>query len=189
MILLMILISLVPVAMGMWSDRLEISAKVKMGEARVYITSYKAQAFKDQRGDRCITSDGHVTLTNNGRSLSVEFTEISEGWYAWVGIVISNDGTFPKTIGKPSVVAPISITASSFLYGPFRSPGNSGVWGSVDICDMTSNLRSSGNPFPYSADTGSIHLDPGYKAISWIFFNYTGTENISIVTLTISISN
>lgn len=187
-VLIVLLISMIPAAMSMWGDRLEISARVKTGESRVHITSYKALAFKEERSDRCITDDGSVVLSDRDRTMRVVFTEIRRGWYAWVGLVISNDGDFPKTVGKPSVAAPINISVSRFLYGPFNAPGNSGVWGNVDICLMTGNLRSSGNPFPGNMDRNSIYLWPSYKAISWIFLNYTGVDNLSSVAIIINIA-
>ncbi|GAY26622.1 hypothetical protein ATG_18260 [Desulfurococcaceae archaeon AG1] len=165
-----------------------ISAKIKTGEARIYITSYKILAFKEQKKERCISSDGEAAFSNNNRSVSVTFTSISQGWYGWVGLVISNEGVFPRNIEKPDVVAPINISTSRFLYGQFRAPGMSGVWGDVDICMMTSNLVSSGNPFPGSVDMDSIYLQPGYKAIVWVFLNYTGVEDLSSVSITISIA-
>ncbi|HWQ16689.1 MAG TPA: hypothetical protein VNL13_02530 [Sulfolobales archaeon] len=188
LILLVILITTIPTAIGMWSDKAMISAKVKTGEARIYITSYKALAFKEQKGKGCISSDGEVTFSNNNRSMSVIFTNISQGWYGWVGLVISNEGVFPRTIGRPSVIAPINISISRFLYGPFRAPGTSGIWGDVNICVMTSNLASSGNPFPGNVDTGSIYLQPSYKAIAWVFLNYTGVENLSSISITIGVA-
>jgi hypothetical protein len=188
LILLVILIATIPTAISMWSDKTMISAKIKTGEARIYITSYKILAFKEQKKERCISSDGEAAFSNNNRSVSVTFTSISQGWYGWVGLVISNEGVFPRNIEKPDVVAPINISTSRFLYGQFRAPGMSGVWGDVDICMMTSNLVSSGNPFPGSVDMDSIYLQPGYKAIVWVFLNYTGVEDLSSVSITISIA-
>ena len=188
LILLVILIATIPTAIGMWSDNAMISAKIKTGEARIYITSYKVLAFKEQKGEGCISSNGEVAFSSNNRSISIIFTGISQGWYGWVGLVISNEGVFPRTIGKPSVIAPINISISRFLYGPFRALGISGVWGDMDICVMTSNLLSSGNPFPGNVNTGSIYLQPSYKAIAWVFLNYTGVENLSSISITISVA-
>lgn len=186
-ILLVILVAMIPTAMSMWSDRVEISAKIKTGEAMVHITSYKILAFKELRDGKCITSDGQAALSSNSKTIDVLFTGISQGWYGWVGLVVSNDGEFPKTIWKPGVVTPINISVSRFLYGPFRAPGDSGVWGNVDICVMTSNLLADGSPFPGSVD--SIYLQPSYKAIAFVFLNYTGAENISSITIKISIAS
>ncbi|MFZ8822841.1 MAG: hypothetical protein ACO2O0_01620 [Desulfurococcales archaeon] len=65
-----------------------------------------------------------------------------------MGFVISNDGSFPKSVSKPFIGVSINFTAYIFLYGLYRSPGKAPVWGSASICSMADNLRSVGNPFP-----------------------------------------
>jgi len=184
---LIILASMIPAA-SMWSDRLEISAKIKTAQSNIHITSYKAMGFGENRNGRCLAIEGHVTLSMDGKKAITVFTNITLGWHGWIGLVISNDGSFPKDVSRPSIAIPINFTSRVFLYGPYRSPGNTPIWGSVDICAMTDNLRGTGNPFPGENSRSSVYLEPGYKAISWIFINYTGVESVSRLDISISIS-
>ncbi|MDT7895897.1 MAG: hypothetical protein RQ855_06800 [Desulfurococcales archaeon] len=190
-LLMIMLLAMIPAAAGLWSDMLEISVRVKTGAAVISITSYKAYGFKELRDGRCIASDASVNIGDNGKTLQAIFTGVGRGWFGWIGIVISNDGSFPRSLPKLSVaiVPATNFSTSIFLYGPFRSPGNSGVWDSVDICLMRQNMLSSGNPFPGNMDHYSVYLEPGYKAISWIFINYTGSESIEQVKITITLNS
>jgi hypothetical protein len=43
-----------------------------------------------------------------------------------------------------------------------------------------------GKPIPRGERASLIYLEPGYKAVSWVFINYTGTDNISRVDISIS---
>lgn len=186
--LISILLLSIPSAYSMWGDRLEIAAKIRTAQAIIHITSYKAQGFEGYNvNGKCIAGDGAVAISGDGRRAVVSFTNISQGWFAWVGLVISNNGEFPKRVAKPSTALPINFTASSFLYGPYRSPGDSGVWGSLDICELRARVQGSGNPFPGSPDNNLVDLYPGYKAIAWIFINYTGSEPVPMVSIAIEV--
>jgi len=172
----------------MWSDRLEISARIKTSQSNVRITSYKILGLGQQEAGKCTASEGYIEIGTSGRNAIITFTNITPRWYGWVGLVISNDGGFPRMVSKPSISIPINFTAYAFLYGPYRSLSKAPVWGSVNICSMIDNLRSVGNPFPGESNASSIYLEPGYKAISWIFINYTGIDNIPRLDISISIS-
>ncbi len=187
-VLLMIAVSMIPSAVSMWSDRLEISVRIKTAQSNVHITSYKILGLGQQKDGKCLTSEGYIEIGVSGRNAIIIFTNITPGWYGWVGLVISNDGSFPKLVSKPSTSIPINFTAHAFLYGSYRSLSKAPVWGSVSICSMVDNLRSVGNPFPGESSASSIYLEPGYKTISWIFINYTGTDNIPRLDISISIS-
>ncbi|MEM4970556.1 MAG: hypothetical protein QXE01_04805 [Sulfolobales archaeon] len=179
---------MIPAAASMWSDRLEISARIKTAKSNVHITSYKILGLGQQRDGKCLAIEGYIEIGGSGRNAIAIFTNITPGWYGWVGLVISNDGSFPRAVSKPSISVPINFTSYTFLYGPYRSPGKTPIWSSVDICSMTDNLRSVGNPFPGEKSVSSIYLEPSYKAISWIFINYTGTDNIPRLDISITIS-
>lgn len=132
-------------------------------------TSYKAHAYLGIRG--CNKEEGRVSVESNGRMAKIIFDKFSGGW-GWIGLVISNVGDSSTTIYKNQITVTTNRVVNQieiFLYGPFQNPGNSGVWRNVDICKMTQNLNSYGNPFPGIEHYNIINLEANQKAILWIY--------------------
>ncbi|RLG79951.1 MAG: hypothetical protein DRO13_04935 [Thermoprotei archaeon] len=147
-------------------------------------TSWKAHAYSGgcSKCGICTKEEGTVQLDSSGVKASIGFREFSEGW-GWIGFVISNNAGYLVTLSKSDIVVYGDRELNSlevFLYGGFISPGSSGVWRNVNICDMKHNMDYYGEPFPTIGDHDSITLGKNEKAIIWI---YVGSEPGSLTVI------
>jgi hypothetical protein len=112
------------------------------------------------------------------------------------------EGSAQKGFGDPSLdgsPVPLGSTATS---EPIEIPRSLwGRWKSLDdhrdaITSLWVKKQSNTNkliPVTINDHRGTsgeraslIYLEPEYKAVSWVFINYTGTDNISRVDISIS---
>ena len=186
-IAMILLITTLAQSYALWSDSLKAGVIVKTGSTGSSITSHKALGVPDVSDPLCRLSEGTVSIELDGTRAVVTFENISQGWIAWIGLVISNDGTLPVEILGPNVSLDANFTYQAFLYGSFKSPGTSGVWGSVDPCDMYNNTITYGDPFPSIGASPLVELDPSDKAIVWILVSYTGNKSLDGTTIVIDV--
>jgi hypothetical protein len=187
-IALILLVATMAQAHSLWSDTLGTRAVVETGYTGGNITSYKAHGVPDPTDPLCRASEGNVSLELGGSRAVVVFYNISQGWIAWIGLVVSNDGTLPTRILEPSVGLASNFTHEPYIYGPFQAPGTSGAWGGVDPCEIYNETLVYGEPFPSIGSSPQVLIDPGQKAIVWILVNYTGTASLANTTIVIDVN-
>jgi len=154
-----------------YSFRIELTYTYWANHKKCFkFTSYKSHAFKLNMKYTCISEEGFVSLMNDGSKIVVKFSEFKGGW-GWIGLVISNNIGKTVTLSRDNIVvyADDIDDLKTFLYGPFTSVGNSGVWGHISICDMLINTNKDGSPFPDISPSSHINLPSNGKAILWLF--------------------
>jgi hypothetical protein len=150
-VLLMMLattIVLVSAAYALWSQQLRIEGVINIGKIDSRITSSKIVCDKCE-ASLLVDTDDPLAV-----HLHVESLKGSENTL-WIGLVVSNEGNIPIKITSIST----GVDSKAYSYGPFRSVGNSGVWGHV-VIDML--------PFPNYHELPSVVDNPSYKLILWI---------------------
>ncbi|MET1160481.1 MAG: hypothetical protein ABWW65_05915 [Thermoprotei archaeon] len=140
-------------------------------------TSWKAHAYAGEKSSKdcecikCIKEEGLVSIRDNGVEAVVVFSEFNKGW-GWIGLVISNEYDHSITLNKDQIMVQASRELNNaivYLYGGFRNVGNSGVWRSIDICEMKENMNEQSNPFPSINSRDQVILGKNEKAIVWIY--------------------
>ncbi len=103
---------------------------------------------------------GIIEVSENGERATVYVLNVKPGTEVWVGLVLSNDGDIPVKLTSIDVYDEnMTRVGDVYVYGPFRAPGTSGVWGHVTTDDL---------PFPGNVSLPSPFCDPGLKLIAWI---------------------
>ncbi|MCS7386225.1 MAG: hypothetical protein NDF55_05750 [archaeon GB-1867-005] len=177
--ILLIVLVISGFAYSHWNEILQISGKIKMGHFYVKIGSYKAVVPKEFRRVAPIEDDQMVLI--DPYTLKVMCENVCSGWYAWIGLVVCNDGTLPAKIKAIHVVFENQSELQDYLeteiyfYGPFDRGDFKVVWGHVEADDLPFN----------DAVAPPIFFDPSQKVIVWIkvSFNSTsdnGLEDISL---------
>ena len=153
-LLMLLAVLLLAGANAMWFEELGMNVGVSMASLDLSITSYKLLC---QYCD-CDEGDCEMVVNDDGKEASVITYNVPPGSALWVGLVISNDGTVPAVL-TDVVVEGEATGTEVYVYGPFRSPGNSGVWGNVELSEL-----------PFSGDTGlpGNDCDPSFKYVVWI---------------------
>ena len=149
--LVLLLTILANVAYAMWSDKLRANVRVSLGSLDLKVTSHKFLC------ECCDHDSSYINVSNDGRSVEVYINNAEPNSSVWIGLVLSNEGTLPLKLTHIDVSN--CKYPEIYVYGPFRAPGTSGVWGRVRICDL-----------PFSGDTGlpSLSCDLSMKLIVWI---------------------
>ncbi len=158
---LLLVMVLYGTASAMWLEELKIDVEVSTGDFDLKITSYKLLC-------EVCGCKGSVEIVDDGEGIQVVVDNVAPGSGVWIGLVLSNDGTLPLALTDVRVDG--GTPAEVYVYGPFRSPGNSGVWGRVRVRDL-----------PLPGDTGlpSPTCEPGYKLVVWIRFKAPNSESSS----------
>ena len=155
-----------------YSFQIELCFKPWYIDKWLEFTSWKALAYYDTKKGKCLSESGSVDISDYGTLARIKFSEFRHGW-GWVGLVISNsadeDVELQKEIINIRVIEGELYRVEIFLYGPFIAPGISGVWSSVNICEMYRNFNNFGNPFPEVTPKDSVILKKNEKAIIWIY--------------------
>ncbi len=106
--------------------------------------------------------------------------------YAQKGFGVSSDGG-PVPLGSTATGEPVEIPRS--LWGRWKSlDDHRDVIASLWVKKQNNSKQMNINDHRgTSGERASlIYLEPGYKAVSWVFINYTGTDNISRADISIS---
>ncbi|MEM4576258.1 MAG: hypothetical protein QW701_02205 [Candidatus Nezhaarchaeales archaeon] len=105
--------------------------------------------------------DGTIVsnVIGGGQTLIIECTNVSSGWYIWVGLLVRNDGTVPSVLESPMVWVNGADydgnTVQTYFYGPYSGDG----CGEYEVGDP---------PLDGLNHFGMVVLNPGEKAIVWI---------------------
>ncbi len=161
-----------------WTESLYISTTVNTGswEDQVVIGSYKVlttQGYDDMHAepDSYLSGDSHT--------LVIVCDNVFNGWYTWVGLKTTNEGTVPAIVNAPvlefSPDVSGSFTVQTYFYGPYRYgyeiPHD--LWGGADIDEL---------PFaPWNG--GPTTADANEHVIIWMLLQ----SNADIGPLTISV--
>ena len=166
------------VAYAMWFGELRVNTMINMGSGELDITSTKLLCSYDHECcDNCCNDSsrdhGHdhdhshcsyecgvIEVSDDGETAYIHVLDAMPGSDIWIGLVLSNDGSLPVSLANIRIyVNGTEETGEYYVYGPYRAPGTSGVWGHVDIDDL---------PFPGYISLPSTPCNPSEKLIAWI---------------------
>ncbi len=173
-----------------WDDTTRINADVTIANGSLEIGSWKIVCCCHEE---CCEEE-HMNLTTNGAEFTLTINHHEEHedhddsnsistssrdhdndhehecHGLWIGLVLENED------GPPVMLTGYNVEGASYyevyLYGPFISPGNSGVWGHVECEDL---------PFPTNVPQVNVYGHD--KAIVWIYVEvgeYHDHENVTI---------
>jgi hypothetical protein len=155
------------------------------------IESYKFYSpYKDENTtDQLI--DGNLYIS----------TTVFPSWYAWIGLVIKNNGIFPMNLEEPTyqvtMIPPDSVTwnASEFYYGPYKKAGfNPLVWSDITGANYQDKLDPDKGVIGVDSEDFPITLEPPpantnkCKLIVWIYLHIIDGPPDFIMELSIIIS-
>ena len=149
--LMLLVVVLYSVAYAMWFEELGANVGIYVGTMDFKITSHKFLCGE------CDRDESYVGVSDDGESAQVVIVDAAPNSSAWVGLVLSNEGTLP--IKLTHVHVDDGGSSNIYVYGPFQAPGTSGVWGRVKLGDL---------PFPDDVGLPSPTCDPSKKLIVWI---------------------
>lgn len=122
-------------------------------------------------------------------------------WYAWVGLVIKNNGDFAMTLEEPTyqvtMSPPNSVTwnATEFYYGPYTEAGfNPLVWSGITGSNYQDKLDPDEGVIGVESEAPPIYLEPPpasrnkCKLIVWIYLHIIDGPPDFIMELSIIIS-
>jgi hypothetical protein len=130
-------------------------------------------------------------------------TTVFPGWYAWVGLIIKNNGIFPVNVEEPAyqvmMIPPDSVTwdASEFYYGPYSTAGfNPTVWNGITGSNYQDKLDPDDGVIDAESDRTypPLDLEPPpaninkCKLVVWIYISIVDGPSDFIMELSIIIS-
>lgn len=168
-----IALSLTGLVYAHWSDTIKIEGKLEMAHIGIQIKSYKALLPKEDK-------DGNIEaeISEDGHLLTITWTNLGPDRYAWIGLVIQNQGSLPAYVKAPEYIfeGPDGFDdyfeTKEWFYGPYSEKTGFGtleIWGKVAISEE-GPLKPDGTV----TVTDMLHdppvpTDPYEKVVVWIW--------------------
>lgn len=128
-------------------------------------------------------------------------TTVFPSWYAWVGLVIKNNGIFTMKFEEPTyqvmMIPEDSVTwnSSEFYYGPYTEAGfNPLVWSNIEGSNYQDKLDPDEGVIGVESEDPPVYLEPPpasrnkCKMIVWIYLHIEDGPDDFIMELSIIIS-
>lgn len=181
---ILILTAVTGFAYSHWSETLYIEGTVRTGtwSTTTTIGSYKILSP---------WNDGLIThhLSTGNRTLRIATDNVFQCWYAWVGLVIHNEGTLPVNVKAPTYeFSPDNVEncfeIQTYFYGPYSGGDFTVVYAHVKLPPLEPNDIA---PPPPGNVSPPITIDPCQHAVIWIKLH--STDNLGAVQISITVVN
>ena len=176
---ILILTAVFGFAYSHWSETLYISGTVTTGTWDTIIGSYKVLSPYD---NNLIEKQ----LSPNNRTLQISTENVFSGWYAWVGLVIHNEGIIPELVKTPIIEFNPDVgdnfEKNYYFYGPYSGEDFTTVYAHVKLPPLTTNEIA---PPPPGNVSPPVPTDPYQYAVVWIKLH--SLANLDTVQISITV--
>lgn len=178
--LILIIMAVSGFAYAHWSQSLYISGTVTTGTwGNTVIGSYKVLS---PYNDTLITRQ----LSTDKRTLQISSDNVFSSWFAWVGLVIHNEGGEPVNVWGPTYeFDPDSVEDNfeieEYFYGPYSEGDFTDVYAHVKLLPLEPKDIA---PPPLENVLPPI-IDPCQHAIVWIKLH--STDNLGAVQISVTV--